>query len=270
MERSTYYIFLPALLLSNLSQTHLDQITALPMLGTLLLTIAIIAALFYLIKPWTKFTGPEFSSVFQSGLRFNSYVGLAGASALWGEQGLALAAVALMGMIPMVNLLAVPTVAGYARSSRSSLGTIGLEVLKNPLILACLAGFGLSQLPIALPQAIFHFFELLGRAALPLGLLAVGAALRLKSLNAHIKAITLSSLIKLLLSPSLTALLCYQFAVTDPALTVAVLFAALPTAPSAYILARQLGGDHELMAATITAQTLMAALTLPGVLFLLT
>ena len=47
-----------------------------------------------------------------------------------------------------------------------------------------------------------------------------------------------------------------------------VLFAALPTAPSAYILARQMGGDHVMLARLLTVQTIAAAASLPLVLSL--
>ncbi|HMZ10987.1 MAG TPA: AEC family transporter, partial [Plasticicumulans sp.] len=49
---------------------------------------------------------------------------------------------------------------------------------------------------------------------------------------------------------------------------VVVLFAALPSAPSAYILARQLGADAPLAAVVITVETLAAMLTLPLVVLL--
>ena len=48
-----------------------------------------------------------------------------------------------------------------------------------------------------------------------------------------------------------------------------LLFFGLPTAPTAYVLTRQLGGDGHLMAGLITLQTLLAAASLPLVLFLL-
>jgi predicted permease len=48
--------------------------------------------------------------------------------------------------------------------------------------------------------------------------------------------------------------------------TVAVMFAAMPASPASYILARQLGGDAPLMAAILTAQTALAAVTLPLIL----
>lgn len=266
VERSTYYIFFPALLLDTLGQAEIARQSALPMLGAILLSILVLAGLLLAIRPLTRFSGPAFSSVFQGGLRMNSFVGLAGVSALLGGQGLALAGVALMGMIPLLNLLCVPAVVGFSGAGRPGWGYLCLEVAKNPLILACVGGFGLSQLPFALPQAVLSLFDLLGRAALPLGLLAVGSGLRVRSVNAYLGAITLSGAVKLLIYPSLTALWCFLFGVTGPALTVAVLFSGLPTATSSYILARQLGGDKELMAAAITLQTALSALTLPLVL----
>jgi hypothetical protein len=121
-----------------------------------------------------------------------------------------------------------------------------------------------------MPLAISQVFNLLGRAALPLGLLAVGAGLQIKALNTNIIIISLTCLVKLLIYPGCTALFCYSFGITGPPLTIAVLFAGLPTASSAYILARQLGGDHELMASIITVQTAISAMTLPLILYLWT
>ncbi|MFW6143106.1 MAG: AEC family transporter, partial [Desulfovermiculus sp.] len=110
---------------------------------------------------------------------------------------------------------------------------------------------------------------LLGRAALPVGLLAVGAGLRITSLHSNISALIASCLIKLILFPLGTALFCLLFQVTGDAKTVAVLFASLPTAVSAFILARQLGGATTLMASIVTVQTVLAALTMPFMLSLL-
>ena len=82
-------------------------------------------------------------------------------------------------------------------------------------------------------------------------------------MRAALYRVLLASGLKLLVVPALTAGVCAVFGVDGAARSVAVLFAALPTAPAAYALARQLGGDAELMAAILTVQTLLAALTLP-------
>ncbi|HSR72536.1 MAG TPA: AEC family transporter, partial [Kiloniellales bacterium] len=75
--------------------------------------------------------------------------------------------------------------------------------------------------------------------------------------------------LKLLAVPALLAWVCQAFGVTGTAAFAAILFGATPSAPSAYILARQLGGDARLMASILTVQTLLAIVTLPLVLGLL-
>ena len=50
---------------------------------------------------------------------------------------------------------------------------------------------------------------------------------------------------------------------------VLVVFSAIPTAPTAYVLTRQMGGDGTLMAGLVTAQTLLGVLTIPLVLLVL-
>lgn len=110
---------------------------------------------------------------------------------------------------------------------------------------------------------------MLARAALPLGLLAVGAALHLRVAFSRTALLGLSAALKLLAMPALAYGLGYTFGLHGLELVVPMLFAALPTAPSAYILARLLGGDAELMAAVITAQTVLSMFTLPLVLLLL-
>ena len=102
--------------------------------------------------------------------------------------------------------------------------------------------------------------------ALPLGLLSVGAALDLTALRSSGRVLYISSAIKLLLFPLIAWGVAYGLELSALASQVLIIFAAMPTATSAYILARQLGGDAPLMAAIITAQTLFAMLTIPLVL----
>jgi predicted permease len=110
----------------------------------------------------------------------------------------------------------------------------------------------------------------LGAASLPLGLLAVGAGLDLKALGASARGIAWSAAYKLVAVPGLTAAFALAFGVTGLPLAVALLYNALPCSANSYVLARQLGGDHRLMAGIITAQTLLAVATLPLVVLLTT
>lgn len=78
-----------------------------------------------------------------------------------------------------------------------------------------------------------------------------------------------ASVVKLILMPIVAALLFLPFDAPATARAVAILFAACPSATSGYILARQLGGDAELLATTITVSTVVAVATMPVVLLLL-
>ena len=121
-----------------------------------------------------------------------------------------------------------------------------------------------------MPFGSGEVLAILSRASLPLGLLIVGADLNLGSMTQSTPAILFSSGLKLVIYPWLIALGCAWLGVSGDALAIAVLFGSLPTATSAYILAIELGGDAPLMAAIITGQTLLAAVTMPLVLIWLT
>jgi hypothetical protein len=269
-EKATYFVFFPALLINKLSTADFDPSIALPMAGSLLLSIACLVLFLLAVRSRTSFSGPSFSSVFQGSIRFNTFVGLAAASALLGSTGLTLAAVALVAMIPFINLICVPTVAHFGAGSQTRFSHLLLEIMRNPLILGCAAGFAINLSHLPTPEGLFRVFDLLGRAALPVGLLAVGAGLKLQSLNSHLAGLWTSSALKLGVLPLLTAGFCLLLGVTGQARTVALIFAALPTAVSSFILARQLGGDTSLMASIITVQTVLSAASLPLILDLLT
>ncbi len=268
-ERLTYFVLFPALLFEKLAAASFEISIALPMAASLILTICSMTLLLFLFKPLMGLSGPSFTSVFQGSIRFNSFVGIAGSSALFGAAGLTLAAVLLLAMIPLINLLCVFTLTRFGSGQQGNPGKICLEILRNPLILACLIGFAYNLLQLPQPQWLFLIFELLGKAALPLGLLAVGAGLELQSLKSSGRGILLSSLIKLLFFPVSTAGFCLLLQVQGEARAVALIFAAVPTAVSAFILARQLGGDTDLMASIVTMQTVLSALTMPLMLQIL-
>jgi malonate transporter len=143
-------------------------------------------------------------------------------------------------------------------------------VIKNPLILACLAGMAFNLLGLRLPAMAENFATIIGRGSLPLGLLAVGASLQITSIKQAGYEVIYALLLKLVLMPFLMWLSCTTFGVDPLSTAVAVLFAALPGSPLSYILAKQLGGDTKLMSAIIAVQTGVSMLSLPLVIALVT
>ena len=228
VERATYYIFFPCLLVANLAMADFGHLPALPMAGSLLTGIITISTIGLFLRTRLPLTDAAFTSFFQGCIRPNTYVGIAGAVALAGPEGLTLAAIAIISMVPLVNLLCVPVVAHFGTREQRGLSSTLLEIIKNPLIIGCAIGFLLNFSGIELPAMVFEVIRLLGRAALPLGLLSVGAGLQFRSIHENLFGVAVSSLFKLLLLPAVTALACVLYHVTGTAAVVAVLFASLP------------------------------------------
>lgn len=267
-ERATYYVFFPALLVANLSTASFGEQPALTMAGALITGVVSVTGIALFLQSRLRMPGPAFSSIFQGSIRLNTYVGIAAASAMAGSPGITLSAVALIALIPLVNFLCVPVVSHYGSARITSLKAILGTLAKNPLILGSLGGFALNFMHVQLPDSIYEVLRLLGRAALPLGLLTVGAGLNFRHIAPQKYRILLASFLKLILLPAVTMLACRLYHVPAPADVIAVLFASLPTAVSSFILARQLGGDEDLMASIITSQTIIAFATLPLALYL--
>lgn len=261
-ERATYYVLFPALLVSRLSQAELGGAQSLQLVGSVIAMLVIASALVLLLRPLLRQSNAAFTSVYQGGLRFNTYVALPASVALVPGDGVVLAALLAAVMIPLLNLFCVLVFAWYG-SARPTVSGVLRALATNPLILACLLGIALSLSGLGLPTPAVPVLDMLGAMASPLGLLAVGAALDLRALGRSGVAVVGSTLLKLMLMPLLAWLLARGIGLDSQATQVLLVFAAVPTASSAYILARQLGGDAPLMANIITVQTLAAMLTMP-------
>ncbi|SFU93201.1 AEC family transporter [Halomonas korlensis] len=263
MERLIYFLLFPAMLVATLASADVSQVPVARLALALLGTLTLFAGLLWGLRRYLGLEAAAFTSVFQGALRFNTYVGVAGAAALHGHAGATVAAVAVALMVPVINVLCVTSFIAAGTLGSSSLARSFAALSRNPLILACLIGIGLNLSGIGLPGWSGEAVALLGRAALPLGLVAVGVALRPAALMRLDRGVWAANLVKLVLVPATVLVLALLLDLDPVSRDVALLFAALPTATSAYILARQLGGDAELMAALITGQTLLAMGTLP-------
>jgi malonate transporter and related proteins len=265
-ERLTYYLLFPALLFLKLSTMAATEIRLQELLLLLISLLLIVSLIIILAGLVFRIHRSAFTSLYQGGIRFNTYVGLAVVDGLSGSKGLAIAAVVVAILIPAINLLCISVFAYAGSSAGKGIGSIIKNIFTNPLIIACVMGILWNYLGWYIPLTIVSILELLSAAALPLGLLSVGAGLHIYALKSATGSLLISSLIKLVIVPVLASTLCAMTGQPASVTTVVVVFAALPTASSAYILARELGGDAESMAAIITGHTLLAMVTMPLVI----
>jgi len=268
IERMTYYVLFPTLIFVALIKAEINLALVLKVF-----IVICIPALFSGLFQWLGFLSPSlsratFSSMFQGSVRNNTMISLVIATWLVPSNGLAIMAIIIMIMVPFNNFSSIYILLRYGKSTQSKntdakATKLWISIFKNPLIIACILGLSLKVLDITLANSLINTADFLGRSALPFALLAVGAGLKLGSLFEKKLAISLSSFAKLILTPLLSWGLCILFDAGSDLTRIAIIFSAMPTAVSAFILAKQMGGDADAMAQIITIQTLLAALTIP-------
>ncbi|MBP5868740.1 AEC family transporter [Streptomyces sp. LBUM 1478] len=266
-ERLSYRVLLPALFLHSLATADTDDLPVGALAGALISATVAVAALVIACKPLMRLDGDAFTSVFQGSIRFNNYIGVTIAAGLFGTKGVAFAAICNAAIVPTVNVLCVLVFARFG-TARLHFAGIVKQLVTNPLILACIAGILLQALDLNVPPGIAPALKALGAASMPLGLLCIGAALRFGAARSWVAPILTSSSAKFALMPAATYLAGRLFGLGSHALIIAVLFQALPTASSSYIMARQLGGDAPLMAGITATQTLLGTAAVPLVMAL--
>lgn len=262
-ERLVYYLLFPALLFNAIVRNPLNPGMALQFGGAGVAVVGTGIALAYALRSLPGVDAHLHASGAQTAFRFNSYVGLALAERLAGAQGLAWQALLVSLCVPLCNIAAVWPLArqgghGYLR-----------ELARNPLIIATLAGLAANLAGLQLPELASITLNRMGAAALPLGLMAVGAGLRFGALREGPGLAAALMLIRHALLPALAIALALQLGLPPGQQAVLVAFAALPTASSAYVLASRMGGHGSYVAGLVTVSTLIGMLGLPLALALL-
>ncbi len=266
LERLTYYVLFPALLIETLVKADLSKVPVAGVGGALLLSALLMSLLCLALRPLlarSAVDGPAFTSVFQGAIRWQTYVALAVSANLFGDTGLALASVAMVAIIPLVNVLSVTVLAHYASPEKQSVGTIAMTVVRNPLIWACAIGLAINVTHLPLPRIWHEVADALGRSSLGIGLLVTGAGLQLAGIFRPSLAASVAVFLKLVLMPAIAIALALWFGLSGANLAIVAACAAVPASSSAYVLARQMGGDAPLLAQIITLQTILAAVTMP-------
>jgi len=269
LDKAIFWVLFPCLLFSVTGQADLSGPDTVNMAIVLVVSTLATALLAWLCKPMIGLPDRSFVAVYQSAFRMNAYVGLAASASLLGAAGYAFAAIAVAIVAPLINTLGVIALAGMngrAAGTRPSIPSLARSVITNPLILSTLAGAIINLLGLPLPDALWDTTGVIGKAALPMALLSVGAGLRLRALKSAGWPVGIGAFLKLIAAPAITVTAALALGFSGPAALVAVIFTAPPASVSSYQMTKAMGGDADLMAASITVQTVAAALTMTLVL----
>jgi len=266
VEHICFYLLMPFLIIRTLARVDLGKIPIADFATVVAGAVIGMSLLLLLLRPVgaAKFgiSGPSFTSLFQGATRFHGFMALAIVGSLYGDDGVALSGIAIGVMVPLLNMLnvAVLTIFGEAEA-KPDWATVLLKIASNPLIIACAVGFALNVTGI--PDFLFGAIDIIGDGGLGLALLAVGAGLSVGRALETKSLVAVGVLMRLLGMPLLVVLLSWLVGLDGLTRTIAIITGAVPTASSAYVMARQMGGDADLMANITTVQVLLAAVTLP-------
>ncbi|EKF43901.1 AEC family transporter [Nitratireductor indicus] len=269
LEQLCFWFLYPALQFTTIVNADFSGLALDTMLSAIAIALALMIGLLLALWPLLKNTGiirhSQYSSVFQTAIRWNGFMALAVAQNMFPPEGSAVVALVMAVIMVPVNIACVFIVTRFADQG-ASWSKVFMAMAKNPLIVSGIVAVLYRFLPIGLYPPLSMTLDLVGRAALGMGLLVIGAGLRPGDLVSANAALWIAVLMKLIAFPVLLIGVSVAFGISGPALNYLALCAAVPTAMNGYLLARQIGGDAPLYASTVTMQTILAFFTIPLVM----
>lgn len=249
LEKLNYFCLFPLLLISSITKNPITWSLTWPMIAAAWLAVGGAAALALLARPALRPDRLRWLSSMQCTYRFNTFIVLAVASRVGGPELVAAAAICAGACVPLVNVLAVSSLARHTGVS------VGRELATNPLVIATVVAIGVSSLGLPLPEPMMATVDRAGGAAIPLGLLSVGAALTWRGAIGDLPLMIWMVAVRVLPLPLLAFGMAALLNVTGDQRTALIAVTSLPTATSAYILAARMGGDGPFVAVLVSVST---------------
>jgi hypothetical protein len=274
-DKLVYWILMPALLFNEISQIHFSPALFGSYAFVILSGFFVVILLSILLGKVCGYSGAISSSVMQGAARHNAFIALAISGSLFGAQGLAIGTSLMAILIPVVNIVIVTFMVIVLQDTKSNTAKPGLasvvgELAKNPLILAIIVGFVFSIANAKDVPIVHETTRLLGLGAIPVLLLGLGANIKIRNLSIQISPLIIACILKLAIFPLIVYFASGYFEFNTTEKIVLVVFGCVPTAVTSYTLAKQLGGETELMTSIITLQTALSFITIPLILVFIT
>jgi predicted permease len=267
ISRLAYMVLSPVFMFTEIARANLS-FTDVSFVGAGCGAFAVVGALAFVMLPMSSHDTPAFASAQQGVVRWNTMLILAASLALLGPPGSALVALLMGPAIPVVNIITVSVHARWGHGQNPTAAGIARSILTNPLIIACALAIAVNLSGLKLPQVGNDLLSMIGRGALGISLMCVGAGLDFSSIAARPKLMTTAIVLKLVMAPLVFIGLGKLAGLDGLHLAALALCGAAPSPPAAYVLTREMGGDPRFMAGHITSTTLLSALAIPAALAL--
>ncbi len=270
-SRLVFVVALPALLFISLVRTDIKTLVNLPFLAVAGFATVLVFVLLSLSAPIFVRNKRDRGVFIQGAFRGNlAIVGLALCANAYGDAGLAVASILMSILTLLYNILSVYTLsASLDREGKLSVVGIVLDVLKNPLVIAILAGIAVNLLRVPIHPIALKAGDYLAQMTLPLALLCIGGTISLRELRSSTGVASMSVLAKLVVTPAITVYLAHLFGFSGMELGILFLMVGTPCAAAAYVMVQAMGGNATLAANIVVVSTLLSLVTISAGIVLL-
>ena len=273
-----YFFALPLFLFYKLgtASSSGDQVDS--MVFTLITAVAATGGIAWLAGYLLKIPFRSRGSMIQAAFRGNlAFVGLPLVlfltADLPAEQKSAFESAVLLTMTPVVlfyNVGSVIALAVYNEDTQQkfSYRNMFINLLKNPIIWACIAGAAFQFFRWPIPIPVLHICEIIGASAFAIALIGIGSQLvSIPASNAW-KGTVLPTVIKCVACPAFCWAIGMAIGLTGAEFQAVIILAATPTAVSSFVLADQMNADSDLAATSVVICTAFSFVTLSAILLL--
>ena len=268
LNRFVYWFAVPPLLFLAMARTPIDEIARPDFIAVFLIGAFSVAILAALIGTVVHRASPAEATMqgLNAGFSNTGYMGIPLFAAAFGDPGLAAASLATVLISSLVIGSAVIVLELAARSDGHLMARVGgalLAPVSNPLVLGPVLGIVWSLYDLPLPEPLFRLFDLLGAAASPCALFAIGLFLAGQKIGANLAEIGWVTILKLIWQPLITwALIAWVFPMDPFWAMSAILLAALPTGALTFVIAQRYGTYADQTSGIILVSTVLSTISL--------
>ena len=271
VNKLVFQLFLPVSIFLNILKSDLSEVFSIKMTIFSCVMVALVFGVLCGVIPLIE-KEPKRRGVMIQGIMRSNFVvlGTVVVASVYGETGSAISASLIAFVVPMFNVLSVialeihRTDGGKADPRRVALG-----IVKNPLIIACLAGLLCALIGVKLPVVILEPLQDLGSISTPLALLTLGGSFRFSRVRSGLRQLCITVAGRLLIVPLVVMSIAVLFGFRGAELMTLVAVFACPTAISSYPMAVQQGGDSELAGQIVVFTSALSMATLFLLIWLL-
>jgi len=274
LNKFVYWMALPPVLFLGTARRSLAEIFNAPFigafLGAMLAVYALGAAIGWLVR--RERTQIHCMQGLTACFSNTGYMGIPLFLAAFGPDHLGpaiLATVIMSAIMVGIAVIWLEFANSHGHGLGKAFGDVGRALATNPLIVSTAAGIAWSALlpGVAVPRPVATFCELMGAAAGPCALFAIGLFLASRSLKADMVEVGWISALKLLAQPVLTWALTETLFPMDPFWTgSAIILAALPTGALTFVVAQQYQIYVDRTSSAILVSTVLSVVTLSALL----